>query len=166
MGKSSRHTHTHTQTHTITRIQRNIADMSENYISTTFHNYWREKKEDKRTPQNRQRHVLHYSYPHPPHYYLLWWVSNWHGYFPFQKTERVLEGSGKFIMTTSWQQSKYLILRYLRYQTHSHLLNHLRNLTSSNHPTDSVCVCVCVCVHACVCVCAVSYTHLRAHETA
>ena len=27
----------------------------------------------------------------------------------------------------------------------------------------SVCVCVCVCVS--VCVCAVSYTHLRAHET-
>ena len=25
------------------------------------------------------------------------------------------------------------------------------------------CVCMCVCV--CVCVCAVSYTHLRAHET-
>ena len=30
-----------------------------------------------------------------------------------------------------------------------------------------VCVymCVCVCVRVCVCVCAVSYTHLRAHET-
>ena len=24
---------------------------------------------------------------------------------------------------------------------------------------------VCACVHACVCACAVSYTHLRAHET-
>ena len=40
--------------------------------------------------------------------------------------------------------------------------------------TTRVCVCVCVCVRACVCVfvcvcvraCSVSYTHLRAHETA
>ena len=28
-----------------------------------------------------------------------------------------------------------------------------------------VCVCLCVCVCVCVYVCAVSYTHLRAHET-
>ena len=29
-----------------------------------------------------------------------------------------------------------------------------------------MCVCVCVCMCVCVCVCTVSYTHLRAHETA
>ena len=50
-------------------------------------------------------------------------------------------------------------LAKLDHQTHSHLLNHLWNLTSSSYPIDSpciyvwVCVCVCACVRACVRVC-------------
>ena len=39
-------------------------------------------------------------------------------------------------------------LAKLDHQAHSHLLNHLWNLTASSYPIDSVCVCVCVCVHA------------------
>ena len=39
-------------------------------------------------------------------------------------------------------------LANLDHQTHSHLSNHLWNLTSSSYPIDSVCVCVCVCVCA------------------
>ena len=38
------------------------------------------------------------------------------------------------------------------YETHSHLLNHLWNLTSSSYPIDSVCACVRACVRVCVCV--------------
>ena len=146
--------------------------MSENYISANFHNYWRERRKKRRqTPQKeRQQHILHYSHLH---HYCLWSVSNRHEYFPFPED---LKGLGRklwkiypdHILTPiilSWPHldtnHKYLILRYLRYQTHSHLLNHLRNLTSWNYPIDSVyvcvCVCVCVCVggwvHACVCAC-------------
>ena len=38
----------------------------------------------------------------------------------------------------------------LGHQTHSHLSNHLWNLTSSNYPTacGCVCTCLCACVHA------------------
>ena len=36
-------------------------------------------------------------------------------------------------------------------QTHSHLSDHLWNLTPSSFSTD--CACVCVCVHECVCAC-------------
>ena len=55
-------------------------------------------------------------------------------------------------------------LAKLGHQTHSHLWNHLLNLTSSSYPTDSVtsvCVraCVCACVCACICVCL--RTHVR-----
>ena len=49
-------------------------------------------------------------------------------------------------------------LAKLGHQTHSHLLNHLWNLTFSSYPIDChicvcVCVCMCLCVHAYVCVC-------------
>ena len=39
-------------------------------------------------------------------------------------------------------------------QTHSHLSDHLWNLTPSSCSIDCACVCVCVCAWMCVCMCA------------
>ena len=58
-------------------------------------------------------------------------------------------------------------LAKIDYQTHSSLLNHLWNVTSSCYPIDCACMCACVracmcacvgaCVRVCVCVCVCSW---------
>ena len=95
------------------------------------------------------------------------WVRSTQRFFRKENSHQLSSSSNTSILSfLAWFKDLFLMLRWLSatvslaklsHQMHSHISDHLGDLTSSSYPIDFVRVCVCV--HVCLCVC----MHVRMH---